>query len=127
MRQCLERRREARLKILRECVDPIVERQGLGALLSEPGAETSAECIHAVERHLVELALRHRKEQRDLLAESEAARTAAAQNRADAAPVLDGLRVRSSTIVPKRVNTSSSRNCAYSSRRLSDSAFSAGA
>ena len=31
------------------------------------------------------------------------------------------LRVRSSTMVPKRVNTSSSRNCAYSSRRLSDS------
>ena len=37
------------------------------------------------------------------------------------------LRVRSSTIVPKRVNTSSSRNWAYSSRRLSDSALRTGA
>ena len=37
------------------------------------------------------------------------------------------LRVRSSTIVPKRVNTSSSRNCAYSSRRLSDKDLRTGA
>ena len=61
----------------RKHLGPIVERQSLGAMLSEPGAETGTERIHPVERDLVEHALRHREQQRDLLAECRMARTAA--------------------------------------------------
>ena len=94
----------------------VVERQDFRQMLAQPrvraprGTRRPGRAARASSTPLGD-----RRQQRHLLAEARAARTGAGRApRGCAGRARSPCGVRSSTIVPKRVNTSSSRNCAYS-------------